>query len=202
MKKKLLLLSILILSLFLVSALYSKPSLDTSDTLGTSLEKSYWLVLHRKTGNEYLYYGIPGDVNYSKLVRKFQVKTGASWSPTPIPKLLGRDYFLIVDKQSSEENSETAPYFLQLDIPVTDEWPYGPVPYEECNDVFTGEKIQCDWILPGYFGLHGINGNSSKLGKEDLGSSGCVRHSDQDITYLYNLLDPKTEEIRYYIKDI
>ena len=203
MKNKIFVLSILIISLFLVSSFLNiqNPQVLSEQTQITA-SQSYWFILHRKSGNEYLYYGTAGDINNSKIMRSFQVKTGAPWSPTPLPALLGREYWLITAKESSQDNPETAPYFLQLDVPVTEEWPYGPVPYEECNDVFTGEKIQCDWILPGYFGLHGINGNSSKLGKNDLGSSGCIRHSDDDITYLYNLLDPKAQEIRYYIKDL
>jgi lipoprotein-anchoring transpeptidase ErfK/SrfK len=201
MQKKLLMLFFLVIFLFLLSFI---PNNSSSKVLSeqTTLQESHWFMLHRKTGNEFLYYGTPGDMNNSRLVRSLQVKTGASWSPTPLPQLLGRDYWLIIKKESSIDNPETAPYFLTLDVPVTDEWPYGPVLYEECRDVYSGENIQCDWILPGYFGLHGTGGNSSKLSKEDFGSSGCVRHSDEDISYLYNLLDPETSEIRYYIKDI
>ena len=69
------------------------------------------------------------------------------------------------------------------------------MPYTECNG-------QCNWILPGAFGLHGVNGDLSRLSIENPGSSGCIRHSDEDITYLYNNLDPQKEEIRYYIEDI
>lgn len=162
---------------------------------------SYWFALHRESGNEFLYLGTPGVENDSSIVREFQVKTGADWSPTPLPELVGREYWLIVSKVSSEENPDTAPYFLQLDVPVEDEWPYGPVPYTECKDVTTGEPIQCDWVLPGYFGLHGTGGDPDKLSVKDLGSSGCIRHDDNDITYLYNLLDPENEEIRYYVFD-
>lgn len=168
--------------------------------ISASEKSSHWLVLNREMGKEYVYYGIPGEKEKSKLIKEFDVKTGASWSPTPLPELLGKDYWLIVDKASSAENPETAPYFLQLDVPVEDEWPYGPVPYTECKDIYSGEPIQCDWVLPGYFGLHGINGNSEKLSDEDFGSSGCIRHSDEDITFLFNLLDPKNEEVRYYIE--
>jgi lipoprotein-anchoring transpeptidase ErfK/SrfK len=164
-----------------------------------SVQNSYWLALDRDLGKEYLYYGVPGELDNSKLEAEFQVKIGASWSPTPLPQLLGKEYWVIVDKVSSEENPETAPYFLQLDVPTTDEWPYGPVPYTECKDLATGENIQCDWVMPGYFGLHGVNGNDFKLSSDDYGSSGCIRHRDEDITYLYNLLDPKSEEIRYYV---
>lgn len=196
MKKKFLILSVLIISLFCVLsfASYLNPSVEGEQAIAP--KKSHWFVLHRKSGKELLYYGVLGEANNSKLMRTFQVKSGtAGFSPTPLPELLGRDYWLIIKKESSAENPETAPYFLTLDVPVTQDWPYGPVPYEECNE-------QCDWILPGYFGLHGINGNTSKLSKEDLGSSGCVRHRDEDITYLFNLLNPEKEEIRYYIEDI
>lgn len=52
------------------------------------------------------------------------------------------------------------------------------------------------------FGLHGTGGQPEKLSKDDPGSSGCIRHKDEDITYLYNLLDPQKEEIRYYVSEI
>ena len=197
MKKKLLVLPVLIIFLFFVLAFvsYSGPSVKGEQTQ-VAPKKSHWFVLARKSGREFLYYGVLGDHNNSRLIKTFQVKTGVSGkSPTPLPVLLGREYWLITKKESSADNPETAPYFLTLDIPVTDDWPYGPVPYKECDG-------QCDWVLPGYFGLHGINGNNSKLSAEDLGSSGCVRHTDEDIAYLYNLLNPETEEIRYYIEDV
>jgi hypothetical protein len=165
-----------------------------------SMKESYWLSLSRNLGKEYLYFGVPGEKENSKLIREFSVKTGASWSLTPLPKLMGKEYWRVVKKEPSE-NPETSPYFLQLDIPVTDEWPYGPVPYTECKDISTGASIQCDWVLPGYFGLHGVGGDESKLSIEDQGSSGCIRHNDKDITYLYNLLDPENEEIRYYVEN-
>ena len=102
---------------------------------------------------------------------------------------------LLVRLLDAKDNTETAPYFLTLDIPVSEEEPYGPSPYLECNG-------QCNWTLPGYFGLHGVNGDETKLSDKNQGSSGCVRHSDEDITYLFNLLEPEKEEIRYYIEDI
>ncbi len=196
MKKKFLVLPVLIIFLFFVLAFasYVGSSVKGEQTR-VAPKKSHWFVLARKSGREFLYYGVLGDHNDSRLIKTFQVKAGVSGkSPTPLPSLLGRKYWLITKKESSADNPETAPYFLTLDIPVTDNRPYGPVPYEECNG-------QCDWALPGYFGLHGVNGNNLKLSTEDLGSSGCVRHTDEDITYLYNLLNPETEEIRYYIED-
>lgn len=68
------------------------------------------------------------------------------------------------------------------------------------NSASLGGK-QCNWNLPGNFGLHGTGGNPSKISPEDPGSSGCIRHSDEDITYLYEILEPEKGEIRYYIKD-
>lgn len=182
-------------------AFNSAPNESEILAFSATINETHWLVLNRDMGKEYVYYGIPGNKEKSELLKEFDVKTGAFWSPTPLPELLGRDYWLIVDKTSSEGNSETAPYFLQLDVPVEDEWPYGPVPYTECKDIYSGEPIQCDWVIPGYFGLHGINGDPEKLSDEDFGSSGCIRHRDEDITYLYNLLDPQNEEIRYYIEN-
>lgn len=165
-------------------------------------QKAYWLVLHRKSNIEYLYKGVSGNIDESKLVKTFTVKTGIpAERPTPLPRLIGKKYWLITQKESSKDNPETAPYFLTLNVPGVEKEPYGPVPYEECVDEF-GTKKQCNWILPGAFGLHGINGDVSRLSKENPGSSGCVRHTDEDITYLYNILDPQREEIRYYIEDV
>ncbi len=156
----------------------------------------HWFLLERKSGIETLFYGVPGDRESSSIVRAFTVKPGVpNEKPTPLPKLAGREYWLIKDKLDTTESSETAPYFLTLDIPVSDGEPYGPVPYEECNG-------QCNWQIPGSFGLHGVAGDLSRLSSQNPGSSGCVRHSDEDITYIYNLLDPKKEEIRYYIDDV
>jgi lipoprotein-anchoring transpeptidase ErfK/SrfK len=206
MKKKIIALGILIITLFSFLSFAAFTNLDKTSVKGdkniASPKESHWLLLHRKSGKEYLYSGVSGDVNNSKLKRVFQVKTGASWSPTPLPQLLGKEYWRIVKKESSADNPETAPYFLQLDVPASEEWPYGPFPYEECKDIYSGENIQCDWVKPGYFGLHGINGNNFKLSQDDYGSSGCIRHNDEDITYLFNLLEPEKEEIRYYIQDI
>lgn len=156
---------------------------------------NYWLVLHRKSNIEELYSGLPGDRNNSKLVKTFKVKTGRPGErPTPLPQLLGREYWLVVDKYAVPDDPETAPYFLTLDIPAPDTEPYGPEPYLECEG-------QCRWVLPGAFGLHGTANEPGRLSNDDPGSSGCVRHSDKDITYLYNLLKPDKEEIRYYIED-
>ena len=158
---------------------------------------SYWFLLHRKSNVEYLYLGKPGDIQDSELIRKFDVKTGIPGErPTPLPELVGREYWVLTDKMESFNNPETAPYFLILDVPTPSEAPFGPSPYLECDGK------QCNWELPGYFGLHGIAGNPEKLSSEDPGSSGCIRHRDEDITYLYDLLDPKSGEIRYYVKDI
>lgn len=173
------------------------------DVLSLRAKTSYWFILHRKSNMEYLYHGIPGDIDKSRLVKKFRVKTGVrDKKPTPLPKLLSKEYWLIVDKEESNDNPETAPYFLALNIPHSDEPPFGPVPYFECLDQFTGDAKQCNWELSGEFGLHGINGDEEKLSEENSGSSGCIRHKDEDITYLYNLLDPKKKEVKYYVKDI
>lgn len=158
--------------------------------------EKHWLLLHRKSNVEYLYYGVPGDKEQSELLKTFTVKTGIPGErPTPLPQLVGRDYWIVINKLEQKDNPETAPYFLTLDIPVGDEEPFGPTPYLECNG-------QCNWILPGDFGLHGSAGDPSKLSADNPGSSGCIRHTDDDITYLYNLLEPDKEEIRYYIEDI
>lgn len=159
-------------------------------------KESYWFVLHRKSNQEYLYRGLPGNTAKSKLIKAFSVKVGIPGErPTPLPQLVGQEYWLIVDKFTTFDNPETAPYFLTLNIPAPSVEPFGPSPYTEC----TGQ--QCSWVLPGAFGLHGVASDSSRLSSENPGSSGCIRHTDADITYLYHLLDPKKEQIRYYIED-
>lgn len=157
----------------------------------------YWMLLHRKSNIEYLYRGAPGEKERSRLIKTFVVKSGIPGErPTPLPQVMGREYWQIIGKVETKDNPETAPYFLILDIPYSENYPFGPSPYLECG----GE--QCDWIVPGSFGLHGINGDPMRLSIDNPGSSGCVRHADEDITYLYNLLKPEKERIRYYIKDI
>lgn len=157
--------------------------------------RAHWLVLYRKSNYEELYFGLPGNKKESTLIKRFIVKTGIPGErPTPLPGKLGREYWVITDEYADFENPETAPYFLTLNIPVSADEPYGPSPYNECNG-------QCNWVLPGAFGLHGTGGNPDKLSPQDPGSSGCIRHADEDITYLYDLLDPQKEEVRYYIQD-
>jgi hypothetical protein len=159
-------------------------------------KNSYWMMLERKSGIEKLYHGVTGNIERSILSRSFNVKTGIPFKrPTPLPQKLGREYWLITAKQATPDSQETAPYFLTLDIPFTPEAPYGPSPYDECYG-------QCNWQLPGSFGLHGVAGDYSKLSDEDPGSSGCIRHTDEDITFLYHLFTPEIEPIPYYIEDI
>lgn len=160
----------------------------------TTQKQTYWFVLHRKSNTEYLYKGIAGDSSRSKLIKTFRVKTGISRKrPTPLPQLVGREYW-VMTKKAPTENPETAPYFLTLDVPAPSSPPYGPAPYLECDG-------QCNWELPGEFGLHGVNGDMTRLSATNSGSSGCIRHSDKDITHLYHLLNPEREEIRYYVED-
>ena len=166
----------------------------SSQSITSEFKYSHWLALYRKSNVEFLYFGEPSNIHNSFFVKVFKVKSGIPGErPTPLPKLLGREYWLITEKWETKDSFETAPYFLTLDIPVSDEEPFGPVPYLECDG-------QCNWILPGAFGLHGINGDETRL--SDEGSSGCIRHSDSDIIYLYNILNPEREKIRYYIYDL
>ncbi len=192
MKKTVIVLQILFI---LLASFFFFSRSHRESVLSEQAKQEYWLLLFRKSNREYLYFGVPGDKIHSSLKKAFIVKTGIPGErPTPLPEKLGRKYWLITDKSVSVDNPETAPYFLTLDIPVSDTAPYGPYPYEECEG-------QCNWKLPGAFGLHGVNGDKSRLSVDDPGSSGCIRHSDEDITYLYTILDPKVSPVRYYIED-
>lgn len=194
--KRLLLITLFVI-LVITIVFFLKPFQEKQPPL-KDFPKTYWLLLHRKSEREYLYQGVPGHAQKSLLVKTFHVKVGRPGErPTPLPHLVGRDYWIIIEKHP-EESPETAPYFLTLDIPAPSESPYGPIPYLECGAV---ANKQCDWVTPGSFGLHGINGNSEKLSPNDPGSSGCIRHRDADITYLYQLLDLEDSEVRYYIED-
>ncbi len=182
-------------SLFIRNSTSDTSSKHVTESI-VEKQEAYWFELQRKSNIENLYRGVPGDKSRSEHIRSFRVKTGVpNERPTPLPELVSREYWVITTKQPEPDNPETAPYFITLDVPAPDTEPYGPVPYNECN----GQ--QCHWVLPGAFGLHGTAGNPDKLADWDQGSSGCIRHSDEDITYLYNLLEPDKEEIRYYIID-
>lgn len=196
MKKIIAILLIVITSVVGIGYYRKHQKKTVPQVLFKQTKSSYWFVLHRKSNKEFLYYGPPGEKQQSKLVKTFTVKVGVPGEkPTPLPQLVGRDYWLLVDKVEAHDNPETAPYFLTLDVPGVEEEPFGPVPYVECDG-------QCNWSLPGYFGLHGVNDDNTRIAAENPGSSGCVRHSDEDITYLYNLLDPKNEQVRYYVNDV
>lgn len=170
---------------------------ESNEVEENNTEKTYWFDLHRKSQVELLYFGLPGNRTESRLIKSFQVKTGMEGRPTPLPRLYGREYWVITKKYETRDIPETAPVFLELDVPHTDEYPFGPSPYLECG-LDGGE--QCNWELPGPFGLHGINGDLTRLDSINPGSSGCIRHRDEDITYLYNLLDLR-KEVRYYVQD-
>lgn len=187
---------ILSVLLILIALLIYLPKQDSkSQVLSAQTHFNYWLLLHRKSNVEFLFFGEEGKISNSRLIKTFKVKSGIpNERPTPLPKLLGKEYWEITKKYETFEGEETSPYFLELNIPVNEKI-YGPKPYLECNG-------QCNWVLPGAFGLHGINGEESRLSPEDPGSSGCIRHLDEDITFLYYLLDPEKERIKYYISDI
>jgi lipoprotein-anchoring transpeptidase ErfK/SrfK len=198
LKQTKLVLLIASVAILLSLGLFSLSTISTTQKAvnAAKTEQKYWLLLQRRSNQEFLYKGVPGDEKQSKLLRTFIVKPGVPGEkPTPLPELIGRQYWLITKKMDTSENPETAPYFLELDVPVGDTEPFGPQPYLECDG-------QCNWVLPGAFGLHGVNGDGTRLSSENTGSSGCVRHTDSDITYLYNLLDPQKEPVRYYIQDI
>lgn len=195
MRKLILFTCVLTVLLALALTFQQKSPTELTSLPAEQIDK-YWMLLHRKSNEEFLYKGTPGDSVNSVLIKRFHVKAGIPGEkPTPLPQLVGHDYWLIVDKLESADNPETAPYFIVLDVPVPSEEPYGPAPYKECDG-------QRNWEVPGYFGLHGVAGDMEKLSLQDPGSSGCVRHADEDITYLYNILEPSEYEIRYYVRDV
>jgi hypothetical protein len=176
---------------FFFLAIYFQKEPEVTES---AVDPSFWMLLERQSNTEYLFLGTPGEKDDSKIVKIFKVKSGIPRQrPTPLPQLMGREYWIITNKFTTD-NPETAPYFIELDVPWSLEYPFGPVPYDECNG-------QCNWQLPGPFGLHGVAGDNARLSSENLGSSGCIRHTDEDIEYLYSILEPN-DKIRYYIRDI
>jgi hypothetical protein len=118
-------------------------------------------------------------------------------SPTPRPDLLGKSYWIITKKEQNQGDAINlmGPDFLVLNIEYQNEF-NGPLGYNECGPSRNG---QCFWPTPGEFGLHGTGNTPSRL--TDSGSSGCVRHSNDSITSIYNLLKNESGEIRYYISE-
>src|SRR5688572_20408967 len=115
MKKVLTLFTILI---FLITLLIFQllAQGNSKGVLSVKQKYSYWLMLHRKSNVEFLYFGPSGEKSSSQLVKIFKVKSGIpNLKPTPLPKFLGRKYWLITAK-SETFDSQTAPYFLTLDI--------------------------------------------------------------------------------------
>lgn len=158
-------------------------------------ETSYWFRLNRRENIETLNYGPNNLPQLSLMVWFFRVKTGVpGQKPTPLPQKTGRPFWLVIDKYQTRDNPETAPFFLVLDVPGTETSPFGPRPYRECAG-------QCNWKIPGYFGLHGVAGVESRLTIPEPGSSGCVRHRDFDISFLYHVLDPRRNPIPYFIPE-
>ncbi len=180
--------------IWIVLAVFLIPLTSRATTLSQESTDTFWFSLYRASNIEVLYFGIPNDMYRSFPRGIYRVKTGIpNQRPTPLPQVTGRAYWKITS-QYKTDNPETAPYFLELDVPVSDGPPYGPVRYPECGGA-------CNWVLPGAFGLHGVGGDESKLDATNAGSSGCIRHTDRDITALYTLLHTYTGELRYYIAD-
>ncbi|MDO8487149.1 MAG: M23 family metallopeptidase [Candidatus Curtissbacteria bacterium] len=193
----------------------------------------YWFLLDRLNKKEYLYQGVPGDKGKSQLVKTFAVnpmkvnpgipggiedtiiKPGEPgylqrWGhPTPLPQKVGREYWTFTGVNPNDPGIPGGK-FLILDVPpsgtgCTNPDPNnkecgGPVPYIECGP---NRDEQCNWGgKSGQFGLHGVDATHTL---EDTGSQGCVRHSTEDMDFLWNLLHdeiPKNRgQIRYYIQD-
>ena len=103
---------VLLLLLFFVGICFFFFYRSTSSPVLESAS-DYWFVLHRKSQKEFLYKGIPGKLEKSKRIKTFTVKNGRSGErPTPLPQLVGREYWVLTKKASSD-NPETAPYFLR-----------------------------------------------------------------------------------------
>ena len=146
MKFKKIIVATIFLAIFVTSFFFVRQKkTDRQETFEGLAKSSYWFLLKRKSNIEHLYFGQAGKADKSRLIKTFQVKSGVSnESPTPLPQKLGRHYWRLIEKLDAKDNTETAPYFLTLDIPVSEEEPYGPSPYLECNG-------QCNWTLPRYF---------------------------------------------------
>ncbi|HLL60780.1 MAG TPA: hypothetical protein VK338_03615, partial [Candidatus Nitrosocosmicus sp.] len=100
----------IIFSVTIFSSLFYSKNKTEELLTNKPTTKSYWFILHRKSNQEMLYHGNPGDIEHSKLIKTFKVKTGIPGKrPTPLPHLLGREYWIIIKKERVENNPETAP---------------------------------------------------------------------------------------------
>src|SRR5690606_13154546 len=109
MKKVIPLVSVVVL--ILAGILFTQVQSISKPLSGDDVPKpAYWFMLHRKSNIEYLYLGEPGNQQKSQLIKKFQVKTGIPGErPTPLPELVGREYWVLTDKMEAFNNPETAP---------------------------------------------------------------------------------------------
>ena len=117
-------LTLILTSIFLTIVLFIQLEVSREGKVsrvsgGVQQNKSFWFILYRKSNQELLYFGEPGNKNDSALIKVFRVKSGIpNQRPTPLPNLLGRDYWLITQKFETADNPETSPYFSTLNIPV------------------------------------------------------------------------------------
>lgn len=179
-----------------------EPVASTTTSSTDQNARGYWFQLHRsragKQPTEDLYHGVYGDALNSDHVMTSTVNPGIDGkSPTPRPDLLGKSYWVITKKEQNQGDAINlmGPDFLVLNIDYQNQY-NGPLGYNECGP---SRNEQCFWPTPGEFGLHGTGDTSSRL--TDSGSSGCIRHSNDAITSIYNLLKNESGEIRYYISE-
>lgn len=140
-----------------------------------------WFYLDRDKGFEYIYNGINGNLEKSRLIWKVKVNVGRKDEPTPLPVKCGKKYWKIV--KIIDDDADFPPYFLELDIPYN-----GPLNYFE-----NGEKKI--WHTTGAFGLH-----NKKVQNRLRISDGCIRHTTKEIIYIAKLLKSSDQKsFRYYI---
>ncbi len=185
-------------------------NLPPAQTLGNT----YWFLLNRQKRYEILYKGTPEKITQSQVVKISTINPGSPGDePTPIPQKLGKKFWSLTGEvrlhpQDSDPTGyeKFGPYFIVLDVPFKNQPDpscnnngttdcYGPVPYKECGPSL---DQQCNWHTPGEFAIHG----NDKL--DPPGSAGCVRHSNTDITEIYDTLNNAkaiNSNTRYYAID-
>lgn len=199
----------------------NNPKITVCSAAAVTVEKpeggDYWFLMNRIGKYEILYKGEPGVISKSKVVKVSRVNPGSPGKePTPLPQKVGSQKYwlttagLITYRPENEDAYyKFGPYFIPLNVPTSYRDPvcaneakakgevtedcYGPK-YEECG---ASGAEQCNWLTAGQFAIHGNN----RLDEE--GSAGCVRHMNDDISEIYNLLKAENKLVgtRYYVID-
>ena len=95
---------VVVIALLAIFSIFNRDKQTVKILASETKKENYWFLLHRKSNIEYLYKGQPNDIENSNLIKTFKVKVGVpGQKPTPLPNLLGREYWKIIDKFETKD---------------------------------------------------------------------------------------------------